>query len=84
MLTWAAIFRRPSNEGQNMKYVILKSCVAGGASRKAGDIVELDADEAASLKAYGRVDVAPEPKPVAATTDRAAKPKTTRKKKNEG
>ena len=83
MLTWAAIFRRPSNEGQTMKYMVLKSCVAGGTKRNAGEIVELGADEAASLMSYGRIGVAPEPKPQAASTNRAAKPKTTRKKKNE-
>ena len=83
MLTWAAIFRRPSNEGQIMKYVILKSCVAGGVSRNAGDIVDLGADEAAALMGYGRIAAAPEPKPKVASTNRAAKPKTTRKKKDE-
>lgn len=70
-----------SNKGQKMKYIILKSCVAAGHARKAGDIVELGADEAAALKGYGRVGDAPEPKPVKAPTDRAAKPKTTRSKK---
>ena len=80
MLTWGGL-AAPSNEGQKMKYVILKSCVAAGAARKAGEIVELGADEAASLTAYGRVAVAPEPKPTAASTDRSAKPKSTRAKK---
>ena len=65
-----------------MKYIILKSCVAAGQARKAGDIVELGADEATALKGYGRIDNAPEPKPVTAPTDRAAKPKTTRAKKS--
>jgi hypothetical protein len=64
-----------------MKYIILKSCVAAGQARKAGDIVELNADEATALKGYGRIDVAPKPKPIKASTDRAAKPKTTRAKK---
>jgi hypothetical protein len=64
-----------------MKYIILKSCVAAGSSRNAGEIVELGADEAASLMSYGRVSVAPEPKPTAAPKNRAAKPKTTRAKK---
>ena len=64
-----------------MKYIILKSCVAAGSSRNAGEIVELGADEAASLTAYGRIAVAPEPKPAAASTNRAAKPKSTRAKK---
>jgi len=59
-----------SNKGRKMKYIILKSCV------------ELGADEATALKGYGRIDNAPEPKPVKAPTDRAAKPKTTRAKKS--
>jgi hypothetical protein len=80
MLTWGGS-AAPSNEGQKMKYVILKSCVAAGGARKAGEIVEIGPDEAASLTAYGRVAVAPEPKPTVASTDRAAKPKTTRAKK---
>ena len=83
MLTWGGSQATPSNEGQTMKYVILKSCVAAGVSRNAGDIVELGADEAAALMGYGRIAVAPEPKPKAASTNRAAKPKTTRKKKDE-
>lgn len=83
MLTWGGSQATPSNEGQTMKYVILKSCVAAGISRNAGDIVELGADEAASLKGYGRIAEAPEPKPKSASTNRAAKPKTTRKKKDE-
>ncbi len=70
-----------SNKGRKMKYIILKSCVAAGQARKAGDIVELGADEATALKGYGRIGDAPAPKPVSAPTDRAAKPKTTRSKK---
>lgn len=70
-----------SNKGPKMKYIILKSCVAAGQARKTGDIVELNADEATALKGYGRIDVAPEPKPIKASTDRAAKPKVTRAKK---
>jgi len=81
MLTWGGMKAAPSKEGNKMKYVVLKSCVAGGAARSAGDIVELSADEASSLTAYGRISVAPEPKPVAAPKNKAAKPKTTRAKK---
>lgn len=81
MLTWGGLKAAPSNEGRTMKYVILKSCVASGASRKVGDIIDLGPDEASSLLSYGRVAVAPEPKPTAASTNRAAKPKTTRAKK---
>ena len=47
-----------------MPHVILKSCVAGGQLRNAGDIVEFLVDEASQLLAMGRVSVAPEPKPV--------------------
>ena len=81
MLTWGGSQATPSKEGAKMKYVILKSCVASGAPRKAGEIVELGADEAASLMSYGRVSEAPEPKPAAAPKNRAAKPKSTRAKK---
>lgn len=41
-------------------YLILKSCVAGGAARNAGEIVELPDQEGRSLSAMGRVQVAPE------------------------
>lgn len=41
-------------------YLILKSCVAGGAARNAGEIVELSEQEGKSLLAMGRVHVAPE------------------------
>ena len=81
MLTWGGLKAAPSNGGSKMKYIILKSCVASGASRSAGDIIELSADEATSLTAYGRIAPAPEPKPIAASTDRAATPKSTRVKK---
>lgn len=81
MLTWGGMKAAPSTEGNKMKYVILKSCVAGGAPRKAGDIVDLSAAEATSLITYGRISIAPEPKPVAAPKNKAAKPKTTRAKK---
>lgn len=41
-----------------MKYLILKSCVAGGKPRNAGEVVELPEDEGKSLTAIGRVEVA--------------------------
>jgi len=81
VLTWEGHLALLSNKGSKMKYIILKSCVAAGQARKAGDIVELSTDEATALKGYGRIDVAPDPKPIKASTDRAAKPKTTRAKK---
>ena len=70
-----------------MKYLILKSCVAAGAKRNVGDIVDLGTDEAKSLVAMGRVDVAPAPKPepkveaVKKPTNRAVKPTSSRAKK---
>lgn len=38
-----------------MPYLVLKSCVAGGQSRNAGDVIDLDASEANQLKMIGRV-----------------------------
>lgn len=38
-----------------MSYLILKSCVAGGEARNAGDVVELSVSEGKSLAAMGRV-----------------------------
>lgn len=66
MLTWARhkLGGAPtSNEGKPMSYVILKSTVAGGARRNAGDVIELTADEARALLAAGRIaEAAPSPK----------------------
>lgn len=46
-----------------MSYVILKSTVAGGARRNAGDVIELTTDEARALLAAGRIaEAAPSPK----------------------
>lgn len=38
-----------------MAYLVLKSCVAGGAARNAGEIIELSEAEGKSLSAMGRV-----------------------------
>lgn len=38
-----------------MPYLVLKSCVAGGVRRSAGDVIDLDASEAKELKSAGRV-----------------------------
>lgn len=38
-----------------MPYLVLKSCVAGGERRNAGDVIDLDALEAQTLKTMGRV-----------------------------
>lgn len=38
-----------------MPYLVLKSCVAGGVRRSAGDVIDLDASEATALKSVGRV-----------------------------
>ena len=47
-----------------MPYLILKSCVAGGSRRSAGDIIELDKAEANQLLLVGRVGAVAEAKPV--------------------
>ena len=47
-----------------MPYLILKSCVAGGSRRSAGDIIELDKAEAHQLLLVGRVAAVAEAKPV--------------------
>jgi starvation-inducible outer membrane lipoprotein len=41
-------------------YLILKSCMAGGSARSAGEIVELSEQEGKSLLGMGRVQVASE------------------------
>lgn len=38
-----------------MAYLVLKSCVAGGVRRNAGDVIDLDASEAKTLKLMGRI-----------------------------
>lgn len=81
MLTWAGLTARPSNEGQFMNCLILKSCFAAGARRSAGDVIEIADAEANQLLAMGRVEVAPAPKPEVETVDRAVSPKSTRKAK---
>lgn len=83
MLTWTGFTARPSTEGQKMKYLVLKSCFAAGEKRNVGDVIDLGEDEARSLLGYGRVSVAPAPKPEVKTVDRSAKPKTVRKKKSD-
>jgi hypothetical protein len=47
-----------------MPYLILKSCVAGGSRRSAGDITELDKAEANQLLLVGRVEAVAEAKPI--------------------
>ena len=52
-----------------MYYLILKNTVVAGQRVQAGDVIEIAADEAASLLAMGRVEQtdAPKPKPVKST-----------------
>ena len=38
-----------------MAYLVLKSCVAGGERRNAGDVIDIDAAEAKTLKSMGRI-----------------------------
>ena len=51
-------------------YLILKSCVAGGSARNAGEIVELSEQEARSLESMGRVQAC-EARAVTETVDRS-------------
>ena len=81
MLTWGGLKAAPSKKGPKMNYIVLKSTVAAGSARKAGEIVELAPDEAANLLAIGRIAEAPKAEPKAAPKNRAAKPKSTRGKK---
>ena len=46
---------QPQKEVKMASYLILKSCVAGGEARNAGDIVELSEQEGKSLVAMNRV-----------------------------
>lgn len=46
-----------------MFYLVLKNTVAGGKPVKAGDVIELSADEAASLILMKRVEETDAPKP---------------------
>lgn len=52
-------------------YIVLKSTVAQGRRRNAGDVVELSDAEASALLALGRVAVAEKPKPSPAMSDRS-------------
>jgi hypothetical protein len=61
---------QPQQEAKMANYLILKSCVAGGAARNAGEIVELSEQESKSLLAMGRVQVA-EDRVVPAAADRS-------------
>ena len=49
-------FGRPQpSQGNKMAFLVMKSCVAGGIARNAGDIIELSEAEGRSLVAMGRV-----------------------------
>jgi hypothetical protein len=47
--------RPQSQPGVKMSFLVLKSCVAGGNPRSAGDVVELSESEGKTLTAMGRV-----------------------------
>lgn len=57
MMKWngGGASRPQSQEGVKMAYLVLKSCVAGGNARSAGDVVELSEQEGRNLTAMGRV-----------------------------
>jgi hypothetical protein len=54
-----------------MPYIVLKSCVADGASRSAGDILNLSDEEARSLTAMGRVEYVDAPRKEPVIEDRS-------------
>jgi hypothetical protein len=54
-----------------MPYLILKSCIADGARRSAGDIINLSDDEARGLTAMGRAEYVDAPKPKVEVEDRS-------------
>ena len=58
MLTWkgSGLGSAPTREGTKMKYKVLKTTIANGVRVNAGDIIELGAAEAHSLKGYGRIE----------------------------
>jgi hypothetical protein len=54
---WQGLTALPTLQGDNpMPYLIIKSCVAGGSRRNAGDIVDLADAEGRSLIAMGRAE----------------------------
>lgn len=61
---------QPQEEVKMTSYLILKSCVAGGAARSAGEIVELSDQEGKSLLSMNRVQ-AHEARSVIETVDRS-------------
>lgn len=48
---------QPQEEVKMANYLVLKSCVAGGMARNAGDVVELSDQEGKSLSNMGRVQI---------------------------
>ena len=58
MLTWkgSGLGSAPTREGTKMKYKVLRATVANGVRVNAGDIIELGAAEAHTLKGYGRIE----------------------------
>ena len=61
---------QPQQEVKMASYLILKSCVAGGEPRNAGDIVELSEQEGKALAAMNRVQAC-EAREVAQVVDRS-------------
>lgn len=52
-------------------YLVLKNCIAGGARRTAGDVVQLPSSEGNILISMGRVEQTSAPKPAPVVEDRA-------------
>lgn len=58
-LKWEGLTALPTSQKDNpMPYLITKPCMAGGARRSAGDVVELNEAEGRSLVTMGRAEIA--------------------------
>ena len=58
-LKWEGLTALPTSQKEDpMPYLITKSCMAGGARRSAGDVVDLTEAEGRSLILMGRAEVA--------------------------
>ena len=72
MLTWGGFSGPPTPLPEKAMYLVLKSTVAAGQRRSAGEIIELSDAEARALLTLGRIEAAPEkPKASPAMADRS-------------
>jgi len=71
-----------------MPYIVLKPCIADGARRAVGDVLNLSDKDAKSLTAMSRVEYVDAPQPAPVDTNRAvdmkAKPMSAPRKRKSG